>query len=83
MKISAGLDPTLPNSAIRALTFVEDPELGTIDTPHGRVQFLQVVGLTVQEYEAATGGRAGELLAHLAPHMPVFVTDTARGSLVA
>ncbi|WP_040790943.1 suppressor of fused domain protein [Nocardia paucivorans] len=81
MKIGAGLDPSVPDSAIRAITFVEDPELGTLDTPHGRVRFLQVVGITAAEYEAATGGRARELLTRIAPRMPVFVTDTARVSL--
>jgi hypothetical protein len=34
-----------------ALAFIEDPQLGTIDTPNGAVQFLQMVGLTAKEYE--------------------------------
>ena len=28
-----------------------DPELGKIQTPHGEVQFLQMVGITTDEYE--------------------------------
>lgn len=36
---------------ITALAFVLDPELGKIDTPHGEVMFLQMVGLTTSEYE--------------------------------
>jgi hypothetical protein len=36
---------------ITALAFVVDPELGKIDTPHGEVTFLQMVGLTSAEYE--------------------------------
>ena len=36
---------------ITALAFVLDPELGKIKTPHGEVQFLQMVGLTTSEYE--------------------------------
>ena len=37
---------------ITALAFVIDPELGKIETPHGEVMFLQMVGLTTAEYEA-------------------------------
>lgn len=33
------------------LVFVEDPELGTIQTPHGQVQFLQMVGVTQPELD--------------------------------
>ncbi|MBO6200829.1 MAG: suppressor of fused domain protein [Chryseobacterium sp.] len=36
---------------ITALAFVQDPELGKIQTPHGEVTFLQMVGLTTEEYE--------------------------------
>jgi hypothetical protein len=39
------------DTAITALAFVPDPELGTIDTPHGEVAFLQMVGLTDAEYQ--------------------------------
>lgn len=38
-------------SEISALTFINDPELGVIETPHGKVQFLQIVGLTTKEYQ--------------------------------
>ena len=36
---------------ITAVAFIIDPELGTIETPNGQVQFLQMVGLTTAEYE--------------------------------
>lgn len=36
---------------ITALAFILDPELGKIETPHGEVMFLQMVGLTTAEYE--------------------------------
>ena len=39
------------DTEITALAFVLDPELGKIDTPHGEVMFLQMVGLTTNEYE--------------------------------
>lgn len=82
MKVSAGIDPDRPESRIRGITFVEDPELGAVRTPHGRLRFLQVVGLTTEEFEAARGGRAQELLDRIAGDLPLFVTDTARRSLV-
>ncbi len=34
---------------LQGMCFVEDPQLGAIWTPHGRVQFLQVVGITQSE----------------------------------
>ncbi len=39
------------DTEITALAFVLDPELGKIETPHGEVMFLQMVGLTTSEYE--------------------------------
>ncbi len=36
---------------ITALTFVPDAELGKTDTPHGEVSFLQIVGLTTDEFK--------------------------------
>ncbi|MGN9909847.1 suppressor of fused domain protein [Phytohabitans sp. LJ34] len=70
-----------PDTAIRAITFVDDPELGVIGTPHGRLRFLQVVGLTLEEYATIELWDAAALLQALAPHLPLFVTDLARGTL--
>jgi suppressor of fused-like protein len=70
------------DSAIRALTFTVDPELGEISTPHGRLQFLQAVGLTVDEYQAARQWNAGALLDLLAPRTPLHVTDIDRMSFL-
>ncbi|WP_433179256.1 suppressor of fused domain protein [Actinoallomurus sp. CA-150999] len=71
------------DSAIQALTFTVDPELGEISTPHGKVQFLQVVGLTIEEYEAARQWESSALLGLLEPRTPLHVTDLDRGSLLA
>ena len=70
-----------PDTSIRAIAFAEDPELGVIDTPHGRLRFLQVVGLTLDEYSAMERWDTGRLLAAMAPSLPLLVTDLARGSL--
>ncbi|GLW64856.1 hypothetical protein Arub01_31000 [Actinomadura rubrobrunea] len=71
------------DTAIRAAAFVQDPELGAISTPHGRVEFLQIVGLTHDEYQSARRWDARSLLETLGPHLPLYVTDLGRGSLLA
>jgi suppressor of fused len=71
-----------PDSLIRALAFTADPELGEISTPHGRVRFLQAVGLTGDEFAAAEEWDTTALLDVLAPRLPLFVTDIDRGSLL-
>ncbi|MBX6387250.1 MAG: suppressor of fused domain protein [Microbispora sp.] len=70
------------DTVIRAAAFVRDPELGAISTPHGRVEFLQVVGLAYDEYEAARSWNTESLLETLSPRMPLFVTDIDRASLL-
>jgi hypothetical protein len=66
---------------VTALAFAEDPELGTITTPHGRMQFLQVVGLTGDEYAAARQWDTDGVLSLLAERAPLLVTDLDRPSL--
>lgn len=68
-------------TAMTALAFVEDLELGAIDTPHGRLQFLQVVGLTSDEYAAARHWDTAGVLGLLAARQPLLVTDLDRPSL--
>jgi suppressor of fused-like protein len=70
-------------TALRGLLFVTDPELPAIETPNGRVEFVQIVGVTIDELvaiEAWDGPRFAELLA---TRDPLFITDLARGSLLA
>ncbi len=71
------------DTALCSMGFVFDPELPAIDTPHGRMSFLQVVGLTLDEERAAKRWRTRALLDAFAPHLPLWVTDLARGSLLA
>lgn len=70
-------------TAIRAIAFQADPQLAARDTPHGRVAFLQVVGLTLDEHQAATAWDAARFLAALGERAPLGVTDLARASLLA
>lgn len=83
MRASGALATDRPDSAIRAMTFTLDPELGGIATPHGDLQFLQIVGITEEEYRAALGGNSSAVLDHLAGRLPLHVTDIDRGPLIA
>lgn len=82
ININGPINTSREDTAIRAIAFTEDPELATISTPHGSLQFLQVVGLTLDEYEAAQAWNTGSLLELLLPRIPLYVTDIDRGSLL-
>jgi hypothetical protein len=75
--IALGMDTT-----IRAIAFLRDPELPPINTPHGGVEFLQVVGITLDEELALKQWSALKALAVLGQHLPLMVTDLARASLL-
>nr|BFE64753.1 hypothetical protein GCM10020063_092790 [Dactylosporangium thailandense] len=68
---------------IRAVVFTEDPELGAIDSPNGAVQFLQVVGITADEYAAIQAWSVLDFLDLLARRIPLLITDLARPSVAA
>lgn len=66
---------------IRAIAFVEDPELRVIDTPFGKVRFLQVFGMTLDEYAATQTWSVEAVLKLVAKHLPLYITDLRRSSL--
>lgn len=66
---------------LRGLAFCEDPELGTIGTPHGRVQFVQAIGITAEELADCASWDTLALLALLDAHHPRGVTDLDRETL--
>lgn len=68
------------DTLLSAITFAVDPELGTIGTPHGRLQFLQAVGLTADEYDVVRRWNAEGFLALLADRNPLLITDLDRRS---
>jgi len=70
------------DTAICAMGFVSDPELPPVQTPHGSLTFVQVVGLTVEEERAAKQWQTSHLLDVLLPHMPLWITDLHRASLL-
>lgn len=69
-------------TALRSLAFVSDPELPPIETPHGQVEFIQLVGLTLDEEAAAKRWQTPRLLDALLAHMPLWITDISRASLL-
>lgn len=71
-----------PDTLIRAIAFTEDPELKTIRTPHGKVQFLQVVGLTPDEYSATQRWNTDKFLKVMEKRDPLLVTDLDRRSVL-
>jgi Suppressor of fused protein (SUFU) len=68
-------------TSLTAIAFVRDPELGEIETPHGKVLFLQMVGLTTAEFEvelANEGAGIPALLEKLRDGNPLLVTRLDR-----
>jgi hypothetical protein len=70
------------DTAIRAIAFTTDPQLGTIDTPNGRVEFLQVVGLTNDEHDAISDWQITPMLNLLRETNPLLITDLERHSIL-
>lgn len=61
-------------TALTALLVVEDPGLSPIETPHGTVAFLQVVGVEPYVRERSLAGAADEVIAELRHREPLLVT---------
>jgi suppressor of fused-like protein len=68
---------------IRATLFVEDRQLGPIETPNGSLTFVQVVGVTMDEYRASQEWSTEGMQEVLGRSNPLLVTDLARKSVLA
>ena len=68
---------------LHAMLFAADPELGRIETPHGSAEFLQVVGITLDELAAVQAWNAGRMTELLRARVPLLVSDLARDSILA
>lgn len=68
------------DSAITALLIVNDTEAEGVETVHGRVDFLQMVGITQQELEVLKEDRtkAAVLVENMKKDNPYLVTDMKR-----
>jgi hypothetical protein len=65
---------------IQAISFAPDPQLPAIATANGRVDFLQVVGLTIDELEAIMSWNASAFLELRSREDPLLLTDLNRAS---
>lgn len=68
---------------IVGVTFVSDPELGKVQTPHGEVSFLQMVGLTANEMNRITSASSAydevkKVLDEMKTTNPLMITDLLR-----
>jgi photosystem II stability/assembly factor-like uncharacterized protein len=71
------------DTAITAVVFAEDPELDAIDSPFGAARFVQVVGVTDDEYRLVQEWSTSGLLDILRARVPLLVTDLDRASVLA
>lgn len=69
------------DTAVTALATVMDPELGAIDTVHGRVEFIQFLGITQAEYDTLRAGTLScrDFIEAERKANPMFITRLARG----
>lgn len=69
---------------IRALVFVADSQLGEIETVHGKVKFLQMIGITQREYDLIREDKLDrfELIEKLKINNPLLITDLKRKSII-
>ncbi|MGI8609351.1 MAG: suppressor of fused domain protein [Candidatus Dormibacteria bacterium] len=78
-RLDVGAPITMPIlSSLQALALTRDPDLATLSTPNGRVDFLQVVGITSDEMEQMQATSTNEVLDQLALVNPLLLTDPGR-----
>lgn len=70
------------DTLLEALGFMADPELGEMDTPNGRLTFLQAAALTLDEMNALMCWQSIPFLSLLERRVPLHITDLSRGSLM-
>lgn len=70
------------DTAITAVCFADDPELGDISSVHGKARFVQIVGITDDEYRLIQEWSTGGLLDLLRQHLPLLLTDLGRSSVL-
>lgn len=68
------------DTKLTGLAFLLDPELGEIKTPHGEVQFIQMFGITNDEFNELknANGDASSLISEHAKSNPLLITDLQR-----
>lgn len=71
----------VPGSALSSALFVRDPELPSIDTLNGRVDFVQVVLIDDSEAAHIAPGAAEQFAAELGRVTPLCISDLGRSPL--
>ena len=68
------------DSAITALLVLNDPEVSGVDSVHGRIDFLQMVGITQRELELLIEDSSNVMLLseRMKKDNPYFITDMKR-----
>jgi len=72
--------PLLPGSALQGVVCVPDPQLGKVDTVHGSVLFLLLVGMCADEVTAMDGWDLGRKVGLVGELAPAGITEPGRGS---
>jgi suppressor of fused len=70
------------DTLIRAIAFTHDPDLQPLTTPNGKLSFLQIVGITLDEFDAILAWNTHSLLELLEAKIPKSVTDLDRESIL-
>jgi suppressor of fused-like protein len=70
------------STKLEATLFRDDPVLGEIDSPNGKLKFLSAIGITQDEHDLVVQQGAGALLPMLLRNNPLAVTDINRNSLL-
>jgi suppressor of fused len=71
------------DTKLKAVLFAKDVELGGIEAEHGKAQFLQVVGITLDELAAVQAWDAKRFTELLASRLPQLCTDLGRDSILS
>jgi suppressor of fused len=71
-----------PDGTIVALAFTADRDLPRLEGPNGGVDFIQMVGLTADEFLAAKRWNAAGVVDMLARSNPRLITDPRRRSIL-
>jgi suppressor of fused-like protein len=78
-RLDVGAPITMPViSSLQALALTRDTDLPVLDTPNGRVEFLQVVGITHEELQEMQQSSTTEVLGALRASNPTLLTDPSR-----
>jgi hypothetical protein len=82
MNLNSPIDRSQPTD-IRAVLFTQDPVLKDLQTPNGKLTFLQMVGITLRELDAVREWNTRGFLEIIAQHDPMLVTSLVRKSYLS